>query len=522
MKTIIIIFVIFLIVVNILVIYKNKILKQDNLKCKDCNIILISIDTLRADHLGCYGYDKNTSPNIDKFASKGVLFKNYIVQGYLTPVSQITLFTSQYVSNLGINTFNFVLNDTILTLPQILKIYDYKTAAFSTSPEFSDVFLNLNKHFSRGFDIYECGYERELPSKSTVFGWLKENKDNKFFLWLPIGTAHWPYGVHVNNSIKNMFIENNYSGAFYNKSYLNWPDLLSIYNLTYYKDNYTIQLDESDINYIISLYDSGIFTVDYFLGWIFNEISKLNLDKNTIIVIHGIHGEELNEHNYITHYDIYDTEIKSPFIIVGPNIQKRVVDAQIQSIDVLPTLLEIVDINIPRQSQGKSFASIIEGKKDEINDYVFSERIPIWEYLIYTNEFLQPNLNGTYTFSLSNITLNKHFQNFAYKNMIFFDSHPNFYYNDITIRTNEWKLIYRNDPEILEKISMWSILINQSISVPKLELYNLKEDPYEKNNLINEEPEIAMKLQKKLFDWNDSITEKGINSNINIIRQPYP
>ena len=80
MKTIIIIFVIFLIVVNILVIYKNKILKQDNLKCKDCNIILISIDTLRADHLGCYGYDKNTSPNIDKFASKGVLFKNYIVQ----------------------------------------------------------------------------------------------------------------------------------------------------------------------------------------------------------------------------------------------------------------------------------------------------------------------------------------------------------------------------------------------------------------------------------------------------------
>jgi len=493
---------------------------QDKLTCENCNVILVSIDTLRADHLGCYGYLKNTSPNIDKFSKKGILFENYIVQGYLTPTSTISLFTSKYISSLNTIYLNSVLSKKDLTLTQILKAYNYTTAAFISSPEFSDFLGNAKEAMSRGFDSYILpsnfnGYGRRLPPKYQISKWLEKNKENKFFLWLPIGAVHWPYGAHSNDSVKKMFLEKEYSGIFSNKSSFDWQDSLRyIYNSTFYSKSGPIKLDESDTNYIRSFYDSGIFVTDEYFGWLLNEINKLGLNKNTTIIVNSVHGEDLGEHKYFGHYDMYDTEIKNALIIVGPKTFEKRIKAQVQGIDVMPTLLEMLKIQQPYQVQGKSLIPLIEGKVKSINEYTFSERIPVWEYILFSH------ILGADIFNRIDVPESLKVWN---KNMMnFFKLHPNFYYNDISIRTEKWKLIYRQDPEILEKLSIWGGLTNQSIKISKLELYDIENDPYEKVNMIDKEPEIAKKLKQEIIHWKKYVNQNESVSISNIPLQEYP
>ena len=163
------------------------------------SVILITIDTLRADHLSCYGYRRNTSPNIDNIAKEGVFFQNAVASSSFTPPSMATIFTSKYPSSHGVKhgvfkknkVFNQeVLSDSIQTLAEILKENGYATYGFHTNPHLSKEF-----GFAQGFDFFnQFTFYDALELNSEIL----RNKDKiksggKYFLWVHYFDPHWPY-----------------------------------------------------------------------------------------------------------------------------------------------------------------------------------------------------------------------------------------------------------------------------------------------------------------------------------------
>ncbi len=282
---------------------------------KDTNVILISIDTLRHDHLGCYGYYRNTSPNIDRLAKHSVVFENFIAQAYLTPISQMSIFTSQYPRVNGLVQFETKEEKvTSTTLPSILKYYGYTNAAFLSSPEFylnfklkeSSAVLATDSIFQRSFGVFiPSKTERGLPK--SAFDWIVANRNKKFFVWIPLGTVHRPYGLNVLEPYKSMFDPKDYrpfflghEGSIAGFEYCVSTSILSrIYHNKYYINFSPVyELKKEAVQYIRGRYDSGIFMVDKFIGDLLLILEQYGLMDNTMIILHSVHGEDLGEHGY--------------------------------------------------------------------------------------------------------------------------------------------------------------------------------------------------------------------------------
>ena len=184
---------------------------------QNTNVILVSLQCLRPDHLGVYGYKRDTSPNIDRLAKSSILFDNTIAQANLTPVAMMSVLTSQYPRVNGMIAFDAA-KDAVnsRTLPEILKYYGYTTAAVSGSPEFfmrydteSGTEIKLGDVFSRSFDYFGRTRKglgsslRVAPTESL--DWIQKNKDKKFFMWIASGVIHVPYAAGVPNSEKTIF-----------------------------------------------------------------------------------------------------------------------------------------------------------------------------------------------------------------------------------------------------------------------------------------------------------------------------
>lgn len=491
------------------------------------NLILISVDSLRADHVSSYGYFRQTTPNIDNLAKEGILFKNYITQSYLTPVSEMALHTGTYPSSNGVVSFETVLPKNILTLDQILKIYNYRTAAFGNSPEFL-AFPALGESFSRGFDVYDFKDEGELVrsreetlNQNKIFDFLKE-EEKPFFLWLAIGSVHSPF-----DKSPTIFGDLNYQGPLKDE-YLDWGlkgVLPWIFNNVLYKTEKgeivkKIDLNKEDIQYIINRYDDGIFTTDEWIGTFLKELKKRGLDRKTIIVLTSEHGEELGEHGYIHHYDIFDSTVKTPLIIKNPKLNKKniVIKNQVQSIDILPTILDFLNIPKPHQIEGNSLTSLISGWTSEnFNEYVFIERIPLWERTISAGINLKKEITDEQKLIISvgqyfESTIKKQAAFYGQDILQFINSDSFLLQQDVAVRTNEWKLIYRKSRDFQEKYSWWRMLSgNNKSDMKDYELYNLELDPQEKENVIDMYPAITENLKKKLEPFVKKIEAKEIS-----------
>jgi len=506
------------------------------------NLILISVDSLRSDHVSSYGYYRQTTPNIDNLAKEGILFKNYITQSYLTPISEMALHTGMYPSLSGLTSFETVLPENILTLAQILKIYNYRTAAFGNSPEFL-VYPALEESFSRKFDIYNfkdegewVRYRNKTLNQNEIFNFLKEGKE-PFFLWLAIGSVHSPY-----DKFPRVFGDLNYQGPL--KDYfLDWGlggILPWIFNNVLYKTEKgeiieKINLNKEDIQYVIDRYDDGIFATDGWIGNFLKELKKRGLDRNTIIVLASEHGEELGEHGYIHHYDIFDSTIKTPLIIKNPKLNKKnvVIENQVQSIDILPTILDFLNIPKTHQIEGSSLVSLISDQASKnFNEYVFTERVPLWEVGLIA----RIDSEGKVTDEREPITtpelitsLEQYFESTIKKQAAFYNwdalqlikSDSFLLQQDVAIRTNEWKLIYRKSRDFQEKFSWWRVLSNDDQQMKDYELYNLALDPQEKENVIDTYPVIAENLKEELEPFLKNIKERKINVPIRKTLQEY-
>jgi len=326
----------------------------DDLKAEiskdDFNIVLITIDTLRADHLSCYGYERKTSPNIDKIAKKGTIFKNAIAPSSWTAPSMVSLFTSTYPINHGVvRGFNYrdkrkynskeVFSSDLITLPEILKTQGYTTFGVSSNHN-----LTAQFGFARGFDYFEYpGWVSADHVNTIVCSWEDAlNKSDKYFLWIHYIDPHYPYNARSpwideyctsQSSIKNL-----------NLSIKSDSTLNSLIP--------TLKTDPQALSNLIALYDSEINYADSYLGEL---IKKYELNKNTLLIITSDHGEEFLEHNSIGHAkNLYQETIRIPLVIKLPHSSKRqIINNYVNLVDIMPTIIHMIDIDSQDQALGK-------------------------------------------------------------------------------------------------------------------------------------------------------------------------
>lgn len=499
------------------------------------NVIMLSIDTLRHDHLGCYGYSRATSPNIDRLAQRAVVFDNFISQAVLTPVSQMSILTSQYPRVNGVVSFQPAVDlVTARTLPEILKAYGYTNAAFLSSPEFRDDRYvsdgdETRKFFSRSFDFYvpPAGNFRDVPA--SALEWLRTHKDEKFFLWLPIGTVHWPYGSSVPSPHKTQFDPPGYTPFFAGSFTADTgtqsvdavpADILSyIYNGTFYGDpSNPYRLSGQDTEFIISRYDAGIFYTDMFVGDLLSLLEDLGISGRTLIVLYSTHGEDLGEHGYFGHYDLYDTEAKNALLVKFPNDEHggSTFAPQVQGIDIAPTILDYLNIPPHHEAQGITLMPELSGQEPRSGThFAYSTRIPLFEYVLFKGRRLfvvatrKTEVLGAYMETLK-------------ENLEEFDPQRPPY--DVSVRTLDWKLIVRNHAPMLRKISWWGFVSGQQIEIEDVELYDLRRDPMEQRNVASENPEVVAALKEKLAGWDASVKARapGTRGKAQRLLIPYP
>ena len=311
------------------------------------NVILISIDTLRADRLGCYGYRKPTSPNLDRFAGNCFIFTEAISQSSWTLPSHMSILTSLYPGTHKVGGIERSLDPKITTLTQILKKAGYQTAGFVDAK-----FVGAHYGFNRGFDVYRNkngkGIDRVLPLAEE---WLRQHYKKSFFLFFHVFDCHCPYTPP--EEISRSFSPD-YEGDLNLKGKCGNPHLNAL------------ELTPEDIRYISEQYDGEIRSVDTEIQKLFDLIGELGLYRNTLIILLSDHGEEFKEHGQIGHQrSVYHELMHIPLIIRLPGSSPPAgrITSRVESIDIMPTVLDFLGLVVDAPLQGKSLTGLLSEKE---------------------------------------------------------------------------------------------------------------------------------------------------------------
>ncbi len=353
------------------------------------NVIMISLDTLRADHLSCYGYAKNTSPNLDQLAAQGTLFEHAISQAPWTLPSHSSVFTSRYPYQLE----SHMIRET-LSLPEILRKSGYSTVAFTGGDfmskraygEYFDFFDDESEElfhlrhqclvntllrlrlYTRRFGISTKplnifnGWRFRGPNvrvARTTFAaqrknasrWLSEHgREGSFFMFLHTYSIH-DYFLNRKIARKN--------AKTFNPGYNGTLEGVSLdYHSTYPQE-------QKDIDQIIALYDGEILDADKQVGQLVEDLQALDLWDNTLLVLLSDHGEGFEPGlQRLWHGDrLHDDLLRVPLILVYPGRIPAggVVSTQVGLLDVLPTILDFIDVEIPDGLEGISLKPVILG-----------------------------------------------------------------------------------------------------------------------------------------------------------------
>ncbi len=352
------------------------------------NVIIVTLDTTRADHIGCYGNNNIETPVMDRLAKEGVRFDRLYASAPITLPNHASILTGTHPAFHGArNNGTFKVDESITTAAEIFKNRGYQTAGFIASFP-----LLARFGLDQGFDVYDDRIEEGKEKRTflfqerraedvnrAVFNWLDKRQDGPFFVWVHYFDPHFSYEAP----------------SPYREKYFFEP------------------------------YDGEIAYADAQLGELLSRFREKGLLENAIVVVTADHGESLGEHKEKTHAIlIYYATVQVPLIIWAPGILPagQVEEDLVRSIDILPTVLDYADIEVPSDVQGVSLRPLIEDREDSLD-------------LIAYTETLAPFLHFHWTPLES-------------------------------VRTNEWLYIHA-EPE---------------------ELYNLKNDPKELDNLADAEP----------------------------------
>ncbi len=320
---------------------------------KNYNVVIISIDTLRKDHLGCYGYHRNTSPNIDRLAHKGVIFKNAFSNSAWTVPGHMSLLTGLLPSNHGLIYYPYPgqIQDNITTLGTMLQRQGFLTRGFYgagyVSPRFG---------FGNGFHQYTTGGNNFENNINQCLGWVEKAKNFRFMLFFHGFNCHNPF----NPSSEFDIFSKNYNGNY------------SVDKL--YRE-YKLPENREDIEYVIDKYDATILGADFILGKLFAKLEELKILSKTLIIITSDHGHGFGEHESFGHVtQLYDEVINIPLILYAPGIfpEGKEIDDLVSLIDVLPTTISALDFKETHRFDGLSLLPLMNGHSIE-NRAIFSE-----------------------------------------------------------------------------------------------------------------------------------------------------
>jgi arylsulfatase len=403
------------------------------------NVLLIVIDTLRADHLGCYGYPLATSPNIDRLAAQGARFTHCFAPGIPTTPAHTTIYTGLHPisHNIVCHGGQVDLDRKIPVLPELLQQANYTTAAV-------DNLYDIKPWLARGYEFYiNPSFRHKLrllvsceEINARAIPWLRQHKTETFFLFLHYWEPHTPYLPPQRYRMFYPSDKDPFSGPDTMEPVRHQP-IWGMFHDIWFKKLGPVR----DVNYISSLYDAEIRHVDEGIGQLLDALTEENLDQNTLVILTGDHGESLTEHDiYFEHHGLYDQTIHVPLIMRHPNYIRpnTVISEMVQHLDIAPTVLSAVGANPPPHMEGKSF----------------------WQPLIE----------------------NRPFQ--GWDRII---SCENTWQSKWALRTRDRKLILARRPD--------------RHGMPPIELYDLAQDPAESRNLADSHADEAHALQEELECW---------------------
>jgi arylsulfatase A-like enzyme len=435
------------------------------------NIVLISIDALRADRLGIYGNDPDVSPRIDELARRGVIFQQATSQGSSTVPSVSSFLTSLYPTEVGIFTGQkWVVDDMRVTLGEALQVAGYRTQAYVTNGH-----LVPSNGYAQGFDGYVApepghpyGLDR-LRAETVVAGFacrheivicdlfdagyqllfdrflvmqdeggrvndqarrfIRLHDDEQFFLWLHYMEPHAAYCPQQAFGSLPASVDAEREGFLreWPPSNKTWPAVLR----------------PDDVAALLALYDGEILDVDRWVGGIWDEIEARGLADRTLLMLIADHGDEFGEHGDYGHgHTVYQELDWVPLLVVGPQVATpgRVVETPVPLLDVMPTLLDVAGAPLPDPLRGQSLLPILQGA-EPLERPIYSE---------------SPARRSSY--------------------------------DDKSLRLGDYKLVY-------------------NLKLDRAELYNLRTDPGETHDLASADPARAVAMRDELRAWTSAALE---------------
>jgi len=401
---------------------------------RDPNVLILLVDALRPDHLGCYGYPLPTSPTIDGLAKRGVLFADATSAATYTRAAVPSILASVYPGAHGIISQGRnveALNDKYVTLAETLKARGYRTAAFAPNPS-----LHHSFHFDQGFDLYDddfhlgtgddpAAYETARKINGRALRWLRGDREKPYFAYLHYRDVHGPY---VPPPPYDRMFEKPGPGRLLTREEIK-AQPLDVRRPRRYPD----------LDSYVERYDGEVRYTDDQIAAFLGTLSKEGFLDNTVIFVTADHGEAFLEHGTWTHgTSLYEELTRVPLLMILPKEKHagRRVEAPVQTLDIYPTVLKLLDAEIPAELQGKSLFDAVEGRADP-NRAVFTEAL--------LNRRHRPSNFGQLA----------------------------------AVRIGGWKLIYNR----------WR---------RTSELYHVAEDPGETRDLAAQEPEKARELLRRI------------------------
>ncbi len=304
------------------------------------SVLLISVDTLRADRLGSYGYQAASTPVLDGLAARGLRFEQAATVAPLTLPAHASLFSGTFPTFHGVrDNGSFYVNDSITTLAEVMQARGYRTGGFVGA-----FVLDRRWGIAQGFDHYFDGFDlsnydmaagldaAQRPGSEVVdhaLSWLGEDSDRPYFAWVHLYDPHSPYTP---------------------------PEP--------YRSRFPATMEGA--------YDAEIAATDAQIGRLLDSLQASGRLDNTIVVVVADHGESLGEHGEQQHgFFVYDAAVRIPLIVAGPGVPARAVPDQVRIVDVMPTVLELVGAAVPSDVQGVSLLPL--GRGEELELLGFSE-----------------------------------------------------------------------------------------------------------------------------------------------------
>ncbi|MFT7667911.1 MAG: arylsulfatase A-like enzyme [Planctomycetota bacterium] len=357
---------------------------SDNSLIPRPNVLVITIDSLRADRLGCYGYERKTSPNLDKLASEGVLFERAYSHAPFTAPSHASLLTSLHTKTHGVYAWAERLSSEAHNLAERLAPAGYRTGAFYNHPGLR------TSQITRGFgEVQERFFEEASKTSSAFLDWVDNSQDEQpFAVWVHYWDVHRPYAFrdwradyfegHVEREPgqETVAYGEERFGEAQPPTTVQVGRTEKVYNMNPKRRAERVaklgaEHAQSDIEFIANRYDGGVWFADQGLGELLEGLRTRGMLDNTLVVVTADHGESLTEREacYFTHDPfLYEETLHVPLVIRLPGAEHagERITSLTRLIDVIPTIHEVLDLALLGDEQGQSLLPAIAGEKPDL------------------------------------------------------------------------------------------------------------------------------------------------------------